>query len=132
MSEGLLLKITDVEIRMPSDTSPESTLATGRVTYNHGLHIRIRVMKSTKNGAFGKLPNFRIGEGDAARWFDYAYFGGPNARKLREEFNTAVVASYEAKAGILGQAVEVVADTAPEGTEVEDTPFPVDGDADTE
>jgi len=129
MSDSLLLKITDVEIRLASADSPESTLATGRVTYNHGLHIRVRVMKSTKNGPFGKMPNFRIGDGDAARWFDYAYFGGPNARKLREEFNTAVVASYEAKAGILGQAVEVVADEAPEATEVDDTPFPADKDA---
>ena len=128
MTESLLLKITDVEIRLAKEGSPESTLATGRVTYNDGLHIRVRVMKSTKNGPFGKMPNFRIGDGDAARWFDYAYFGGPNARKLREEFNTAVVASYEAKAGILGQAVEVVTDQAPDATEVEDTPFPAEED----
>ena len=126
MSESLLLKITDVEIRLASDSSPESTLATGRVVYNHGLIIRIRVMKSTKNGPFGKMPNFRIGEGDGARWFDYTYFGVPNARKLREEFNTAVVAAYEAKAGILGQAVEVAADESPDATEVEDTPFPAE------
>lgn len=125
MSESLLLKITDVEIRMAGEDAPESTLATGRVVYNHGLFIRVRVMKSTKNGPFGKMPNFRIGEGDAARWFDYVYFGGPNARALREEFNTAVVKAYQAKAGILGQTVEVVVE-APEGTEVEDAPFPAD------
>ena len=115
MKISLPLTITNVDIRLPGEKTPESTLATGLVTYNGSINIRVRVLRS-KNGPFPKMPNFRIGDGDAARWFDYVFFTGDHQEALRKDFQETVVAMYNAKAKVLGKEIvsaeeaEVVAD----------------------
>lgn len=105
MSEKTLpLTITNVSIRLPGEKTPESTLATGLVTYNESLNIRIRVLRS-KNGPFPKMPNFRIGDGESARWFDYVFFTGDHQEALRKDFQDRIIAMYNAKATVLGKEV---------------------------
>lgn len=119
-TENLPLKITKVNLNL-SKGGPEHTLATGQVIYNGALKIRIRVMDG-KNGPFAKLPNFRMGDGNDARWFDYVFFGGDNPKALRDDLNAKVVAEYN---HIVSQYEEGEAvDTKTADTETDDdTPF---------
>ncbi len=117
--ESLSLKITDVSLKLSEEGTPEHTLATGIVIYNHGLKVRVRVMKS-QNGPFAKLPNFRVGEGDKARFFDYVFFGGEAAKALRDNLNAKVIAAYDHKVAEFSDEAEAVEVT---GTASDDTPF---------
>lgn len=126
--QSLPLEITNVSIRLPGEKTPKSTLATGLVVYNGHLNIRIRVLHS-KNGPFPKMPNFRIGEGDAAKWYDYAFFTGDHGEALRNDFQERVIAMYNAKVSVLGVkpvvAEEVVIEAGAELGE-DDEPFTED------
>ncbi|MCK5292499.1 MAG: hypothetical protein KAR39_10855 [Thermoplasmata archaeon] len=117
--ESLPLKITDVSLKLSEEGSPEHTLATGIVEYNYGIKVRVRVMKS-QNGPFAKLPNFRVGAGDTAKFFDYVFFGGAAAKALRDNLNAKVIASYDHKVAEFAEEAEAVEATA---TVSDDTPF---------
>lgn len=122
MSEDLSLKITKVDLQLKTD-GPAHTLATGSVTYNHGLRVRVRVMDS-KTGPFAKLPNFRIGEGEAAKFFDYVFFTGDNPKALRDDLNAKVVAEYN---HIVAQYAEGEAVTSGDAKDADDdSPFDTD------
>lgn len=117
--ESLPLKITDVSLKLSEEGSPEHTLATGLVVYNHGLKVRIRVMKS-QNGPFAKLPNFRVGDGDGAKFFDYVFFGGEVAKALRDDLNDKVITEYDHKVKQYADEADAVQSTAAAD---DDSPF---------
>lgn len=124
MAEDHVLKITSVDLELRPD-GPAHTLATGTVVYNAGLKVRIRVMDS-KKGPFAKLPNFRIGEGKEATFFDYVFFTGDNPKALRDDLNAKVVAHYNF---IVAQYAEGEGVTATDATDAEDdTPFETDAE----
>jgi len=121
MSEHLPLKITKVNLNLSKD-GPEHTLATGQVIYNGGLKIRIRVMDG-KNGPFAKLPNFRMGDGAEARWFDYVFFGGNSPKALRDDLNAKVVAEYNHIVAQYEEGEAVDTKTADADAGDDDSPF---------
>jgi DNA-binding cell septation regulator SpoVG len=124
MSEDLVLKITKVDLELKPE-GPAHTLATGTVTYNSGLKVRIRVMDSQK-GPFAKLPNFRIGEGNDAKFFDYVFFTGDNPKALRDDLNAKVIAEYN---HIVTQYAEGEGVTSTDATDAEDdSPFEADAE----
>lgn len=126
MSEKVSLPIqcTDVRLRLAGDSSPDSTLATGSVELNKGLAVRIRVLKSSK-GPFVKMPNFRIGDGDDAQWFDYVFPIGEYGKEIRQHINDYVLKEYEHKLTMADEeATAEATETAEAATEAgEDTPF---------
>ena len=115
--ESLPLKITKVNLNLSTD-GPDHTLATGQVIYNGALKIRIRVMTGA-NGPFAKLPNFRIGTGETAKFFDYVFFGGDDPKALRDNLNEKVIAEYNhiVEQYVEGDPVEVTQQAD------DDTPF---------
>lgn len=117
--ESLPLRITDVSLKLSEEGSPEHTLASGIVVYNHGLKVRVRVMKS-QNGPFAKLPNFRVGQAEEAKFFDYVFFGGEVAKALRDDLNDKVIAEYDHKVKQYADETDAVQSTA---TADDDTPF---------
>jgi hypothetical protein len=115
----LSLQITKVNLELKPE-GPAHTLAAGTVVYNHGLKIRVRVMDS-KTGPFAKLPSFRIGEGNEAKWFDYVFFSGGDPKALRDDLNAKVVAEYN---HIVAQYAEGEAVATTDTTDTEDdSPF---------
>jgi len=124
MAEDHVLKITKVNLELRPE-GPAHTLATGIVIYNGALKVRIRVMDS-KKGPFAKLPNFRIGEGKEARFFDYVFFGGENPKALRDDLNAKVIAEYD---HIVAQYAEGEGVTTTDATDDADDDTPFDTDA---
>ena len=126
MSEKVSLPIqcTDVRLRLAGDSSPDSTLATGSVELNKGLAVRIRVLKSSK-GPFVKMPNFRIGDGDDAQWFDYVFPIGEYGKEIRQHINDYVLKEYEHKLTMADEEATAEATETPEAASEagEDTPF---------
>lgn len=118
--EDHVLKITNVSLELKPE-GPAHTLATGTVTYNSGLKIRIRVMDSQK-GPFAKLPNFRIGEGKEAKFWDYVFFTGSNPKALRDDLNAKVVAEYNHMVAQYAEGEGVTATDATDDAE-DDSPF---------
>lgn len=126
MSEDLTLKITKVDLELKPE-GPAHTLATGTVTYNAGLKIRVRVMDS-KKGPFAKFPTFRIGEGNKAKFFDHVFFTGDSPKALRDDLNDKVITEYD---HIVAQYAEGEGVTSTDASDdaSDDAPFDTDADA---
>lgn len=119
--KSLPIRVTNVTLKLRSDDSPDSTLATGLVELNSILNIRGRILKS-KDGPFWKMPNFRIGEGDGARWYDYVFPTGEQGRELRDHINAKAVGHYELLLKNLSEEEETSVESDAELAE-KDTPF---------
>lgn len=126
MSEKVSLPIqcTDVRLRLAGEDSPDSTLATGTVEVNSGLAIRIRILKS-KTGPFVKMPNFRIGEGENAQWFDYVFPVGKYGAAIRNHVNEYVLKEYNHKLAMAEEeaTTEATEETAEADASADDSPF---------
>ena len=119
---SLPIRVTNVTLKLAGDDSPDSTLATGLAEVNGGLAIRIRVLKS-KDGPFAKMPNFRIGEGDDARWFDYVFPTGEYGREIRNHINERVLKEYNHKLETYTDEVVVDEAETADADASDDSPF---------